>query len=174
VSSPASGGFLEALVALARARVDFVVVGVGGINFYARDASQAVETRDIDVLLAPRAEVLRDALAALAAAGFSFEAGGEPFVDLDDLPVLARVIERAAVVTAVDADGARVDLMLSGAGLRFDEVFAEAVRFRVEGAEVRVGRLETLVRAKELAGRPKDVEFLRMWAARLREEAGET
>jgi predicted nucleotidyltransferase len=63
--------------------------------------------------------------------------------------------------------------MLSGAGLRFDEVFANAVRFRVEGVEVRVGRLETLLRAKELAGRPKDVEFLRMWAARLREEAGE-
>jgi hypothetical protein len=164
---------LSALVALARAGVDFVVVGVGGINFYARDASHVVVTGDVDVLLAPSPEVLRSALSALAAAGFSFQAGGEPFVDVDDLPVLARVVERAAVVTAEDSGGARVDLMLSGAGLRFDEVFANAVRFRVEGVEVRVGRLETLLRAKELAGRPKDVEFLRMWAARLREEAGE-
>ena len=164
---------LDALVALARAGVDFVVVGVGGINFYARDASQVVITGDIDVFLPPRPEVLRDALAALGAAGFSFQAGGEPFVDVDDLLVLARVVERAAVVTAEDRDGARVDLMLSGAGLCFDDLAQDAVLFRIADVEVRVGRLEKLLRAKERAGRPKDVEFLRMWAARLREEAGE-
>jgi hypothetical protein len=92
--------------------VPFFVVGVSGINFYATDASNVVATADVDVLLAPRVEALRTALAALDAAGFSFQAGGEP--------ILGRV----------------------------------------------------LVRAKERAGRPKDVEFLRLYAARLREQAG--
>jgi hypothetical protein len=63
--------------------------------------------------------------------------------------------------------------MLSGAGLCFDDLAQDAVGFRIADIEVRVGRLEKLLRAKERAGRPKDVEFLRMWAARLREEAGE-
>ena len=62
--------------------------------------------------------------ARVAGAGFSFQAGRESFLDIDD----------------------------------------EAVR---------VGRLEKLLRAKELAGRPKDVEFLRLYAARLRELAAE-
>jgi hypothetical protein len=43
---------------------------------------------------------------------------------------------------------------------------SDAVSFRVGDVEIRVGRLERLLRAKELAGRPKDIEFLRMFAAR--------
>jgi hypothetical protein len=42
--STAASGFLSALSALVRAGVDFVLVGVGGINFYARDPSEAVVT----------------------------------------------------------------------------------------------------------------------------------
>jgi hypothetical protein len=170
VSTPASP-FAEALLALARAGSDFVVVGVAGINFYARDASGVVVTADLDLLLPPRVEALRAALAALARAGFEFEAGGEPFPDLEDDTVLGRLIERGASLTALGPEGARVDLMLSVKGYRFDELAGDAERFRVGDLEIRVGRLEKLLRAKELSDRPKDREFLRLFAARLREEA---
>jgi hypothetical protein len=53
VSEPASA-FEVGLAALAAARVDFVLVGVGGINFYARDPAHSIATLDVDVLLAPR------------------------------------------------------------------------------------------------------------------------
>ena len=171
---PSASPPLNALIALSRARVPFFVVGVTGINFYALDASQVVRTEDVDVLLAPRIEALRTALAALSSAGFSFRAGGEPFVDLDDRAVLGNVLARGATITAEDDAGARIDLMLSGQGLRFDDLAADAVSFRLGEVEVRVGRLEKLLRAKELAGRPKDAEFLRLYAARLREQAGES
>lgn len=166
-------GFLAALAALARARVEFILVGVGGINFYAADASQSVETQDLDALLAPRVEVLRTALSALAEAGFAFEAGREPFLDIADEAVLRNVLARGATLQARDESGAQLDLMTAGLGLSFDDVAADAVTFRLGEVEVRVGRLEKLLRAKELAGRPKDVEFLRLYAARLREQAGE-
>ena len=83
--SPIADPLLDAIVLLARAGIEFVVVGVQGINFYARDAADAVVTQDVDVFLPRRAEA-------------------------------------------------------------------------------------KLLRSKELAGRPKDVEFLRMFAARLRPE----
>jgi hypothetical protein len=153
--------------------VPFFVVGVSGINFYAADASHVVATADVDVLLAPRVEVLRAALSALHAAGFSFHAGREPFVDLEDEAVLRTGLARGATITAQDESGARLDLMTSGLGLDFDDLAADAVSFRLGEVEVRVGRLEKLLRAKERAGRPKDVEFLRLYAARLREQAGE-
>ena len=165
-------GFLAALVALARARVEFILVGVGGINFYAADASQSVETRDLDALLKPRVEVLRAALAALAGASFTFRASREPFLDIADEAVLRTLLARGATVTALDETGAQLDLMTSG--LDFDDLAADAVTFRLGETEVRVGRLEKLLRAKERAGRPKDVEFLRLYAARLREQAGES
>jgi hypothetical protein len=165
-------GFLGALVALAGAGVEFILVGVGGINFYAVDASQSVETQDLDALLAPRIEALRSALAALAGVGFSFQAGREPFLDIDDEAILGSVLARGATIQARDETGAQLDLMTSGLGLRFDDLAEDAVTFRIEDVEVRVGRLEKLLRAKELAGRPKDVEFLRLYAARLRELTG--
>jgi hypothetical protein len=170
VQSP-DRGLLAGLVALARARVEFILVGVGGINFYAADASHAVETQDLDALLAPRVEVLHAALAALAGAGFVFQAGGEPFLDVADESVLGSVLARGATIQARDETGAQLDLMTSGLALRFEDLARDAVSFRIADVEVRVGRLEKLLRAKELAGRPKDLEFLRLYAARLREQS---
>jgi len=169
VSTPASP-FLEALAALARVGSEFVVVGVAGINFYARDASGVVLTADLDLLLPPRVDALRTALAALSRTGFEFEAGGEPFIDVEDDAVLRRMIERGANVTAVTAQGVRIDLMPSLKGYRFDDLAGDAERFRVGDVEIRVGRLEKLLRSKELSDRPKDREFLRLFAARLRDE----
>jgi hypothetical protein len=157
---------------LVRAGVDLIVVGVAGINFYARDATQLVVTADVDVLLRRRAEVLRAALAALEAAGFQFESGGEPFLDAEDEQILERIVETGASLAALGR-GARIDLMLSIAGFDFDDLDADAERFRLGDQEVAVGRLDKLLRSKELAGRAKDREFLRLFAARLREEAGE-
>jgi len=169
VASP----LLEALVTLARAGVEFIVVGVSGINFYARESSDAVVTADVDVFLSPRVEALRSALCALHQRGFEFRAGGEPFLDFDDTEILTNLIRSGANVTAENEAGARVDLMISGSGLRYDDLASDAVTFRLGDVDVRVGRLEKLLRSKELAGRPKDVAFLRLFAARLREEARE-
>jgi predicted nucleotidyltransferase len=169
VSATASP-FREALAALARAGVDFVLVGVGGINFYARDPAEVVRTVDLDVLIPRRVDALRGALAALHAAGFRFEASGEPFVDVGDEAVLGRIVESGGNVAAV-AGGVRLDLMLAATGFGFDELAADAERFRLGDLEVSVGRLEKLLRSKALAGRAKDREFLRLFAARLREDA---
>jgi hypothetical protein len=171
--SPSPSPPLHALAALAGGQVAFVVVGVTGVNFYAREPADVVVTADVDVLLAPRVETLRAALAALASAGFSFRAGDEAFVDLDDDAVLRGVLARGATITALDEAGSQLDLMTSGLGLAFDDLAGDAVTFRLGDVEVRVGRLEKLLRAKELAGRPRDAEFLRLYAARLRERAGD-
>ena len=171
--SAAVSPLLEALATLARAGVEFIVVGVSGINFYARDVSDTIVTADVDVFLSPRIEVLSSALAALRRAGFRFWAGDEPFLDFDDMESLANLVRSGANLTAENEAGARVDLMLSGSGLRYDDLAGDAVIFRLGDVEVRVGRLEKLLRSKELAGRPKDVAFLRLFAARLREGAGE-
>lgn len=168
MSRPDSG-FLGALVVLARAGVDFVVVGTGGINFYASDASQTVETDDVDVFLRADVGNLGRALESLRAAGYEIEARGEPFLDSDE-PILRNVIRAGASLRAIDETGARLDLMLSGGGFVFSELAADASIFRLGEVEVRVGNLARLIRSKELAGRPKDIEFLRMFAARLRPE----
>ena len=168
--STAGSDFVAALSALARAGADFVVVGVGGINFYAQDPSEAVATLDLDVLLRPDPAVLRAAVAALHGLSFTFAAGGEPFVDLADDEALAAVVRRRATLTARDAHGTQIDLMLTITGARYAELEADAVAFRLGDVTVRVGRLERLLRAKEAAGRAKDREFLRAFRARLEKD----
>jgi len=164
--SPTPSGFVRGVDALASAGVEFVLVGVGGINFYARDGAHAFATLDLDLLLAPESSNFRCALKALSAGGFSFETGGEPFPDRNDETILARIVAAGGRVTAFHEDGAQLDLMLSVRGFLYADLAADARTFTVAGSQVRVGRLEKLLRSKELSDRPKDREFLRHFESR--------
>ena len=171
--SELASAFEIGLAALANAGVDFVLVGVGGINFYARDPAHAVATLDVDVLLAPRVANLHLALRTLAEIGFQFESGGEPFVDIADDSTLAIIIERRATLCARHPSAAQLDLMVEITGFSYAELAADAIRFDVSGSEVPVGRLGKLLRSKQLSGRPKDHAFLQAFEARAEEDDGE-
>lgn len=164
-----------ALQTLAREGIDFLVVGVGGINFYAPTPADAVVTQDLDVFLRPNVDTLGRALRALAREGFSFWSAGEPFVDLDDEPILANVLRMTSnLVAERDPDeptGGRIDLMVEMASFPFDVLHADAAAFRLGDVTILVAPLEKLLEAKEIAGRQKDIDFLRMHAARFRDYA---
>jgi predicted nucleotidyltransferase len=169
VSEPASG-FARALAELAQAGVDFVLVGVGGINFYARTPAQSFATLDLDALVRPAVENLELALSVLAELGYEFEAGGEPFLDHADPLVLQRVVGNGASLSALHREVGQIDLLTSISGFDYPELSADASDFEVAGVEIRVGRLSKLLRSKEASGRPKDLEFLRVYRATLTEE----
>ena len=170
MSRPASG-FLLGLSALAEAGVDFVLVGVGGINFYARNPGQAFAALDLGALLAPTVANLRTALGALRSLGYAFEAGGEPFVDFDDETILRRIVQNGASLSARHGEAGQFDIMLSVSGFSFSELSDDATSFRVVDVDVRVGKLEKLLRSKQSSGRPKDLEFLRMFEAQASEDS---
>ena len=164
MSEPASG-FLRALEALVREGVAFVIVGVGGINFYARTPAHAFATLDLDALLEPTVENLGKALRALAALGYAFEAGREPFLDLADEEALGGLVRHRATLSAQHPEAAQLDLLLAVDGFRYDELAADARTFRVAGVDLRVGALEKLLRSKEASGRPTDRAFLEAFEA---------
>ena len=67
--SSGDSGFARALAALSESDVDFVIVGVGAVNFYARTPSEAFSTLDLDALLEPTSTNLARALSVLAELG---------------------------------------------------------------------------------------------------------
>lgn len=157
---------------MTRGGADFLVVGVSGVNFYANDASESVITHDLDLWLRPDAANVSKALIALRDAGFFFEAGGEPFVDLEDELVLGNVIRFGGTIVArKPPEVGRLDLMLSLFDFSFADEREKAAEFHFEGRLVRVADLETLLRSKERAGREKDLIFLQLHGARFRELA---
>jgi hypothetical protein len=164
--SEAVSGFARALAALGEAGVEFVVVGVGGINFYARTPADAIATLDVAALLAPAVENLELALSVLSGLGYEFEAGGEPFVDLDDRLIVQRILQNGATLQALHRGEGEIDLLTSLSGFVYSDLAADSATFEVAGALIRVGRLEKLLRSKEASGRPKDIEFLKAFRAR--------
>lgn len=164
-----ASGFISSLTLLADAEIRFVLVGVTGINFYARDAAHAFATLDVGVLLDTTVSNLRDALKTLRSADFRFEAGGEPFLDDGDDQALSNIIRSGASISARHDEEGQIDLMLSMTGASYQELESDARTFDIDGRSVLVGRLERLLRSKELSGRPKDKEFLRAFAAQMEE-----
>ena len=102
----------------------------------------------------------------LSRLGYAFEARGEPFLDLDDVRVLGRVIETGATLNAIHPEASELNLLTSISGFDYAALSEDARTFEISGAQVRVGSLEKLLRSKESSGRPMDVEFLRAFRAR--------
>lgn len=156
---------------MSEAGVGYIVVGVGGINFYARTPGDAFATLDLDALLEPDVDNLRSALRVLRELGYRFEAGDEPFLDVDDAAMLGGAVRNGATIRALHDSEGEIDLLLSIAGFAYRELAEDATSFRVAETEVRVGSLEKLLRSKEASGRPKDLEFLRIFEAHARDES---
>jgi hypothetical protein len=142
------------------AGVQYVIVGVFGINLYAQKAGQFITTADCDILVPAKPEILGKALKLLLEAGFLLEAGGEPLPEVDD--VLLSGIVRARAAIRADRPDARIDLCLEIAGVTFDELWQDHRTFDVEEASVRVGDIGALVASKVAADRPKDRLFLEL------------
>ena len=147
------------IVALAQAKVEFVVVG--GISAVLHGAP--IVTRDIDVCYRRVDENLIRLADAL-----------KPFQPrLRDLPEgLPNVFDvhslRQGTNFTLTADGQALDLLglMSGLG-GYDDIIDRAVELDVGDHAVQVLSLEDLIRTKRAAGRPKDLAVIPMLEATL-------
>lgn len=155
--------------ALNRRGVRFVLIGVWGANFHARDASALFTTLDYDLFLPPSPDNLLEAWRACDEMGLSLEAAGEPLDTPRDRTLAAAVIRRRASVTATGQDELAVDLSLVMTAFEFEAVWDERRVFLVEGEELPVARLSHIIRSKAAANRPKDRLFLATHAEALRQ-----
>lgn len=155
---------LAFLAGMARARVDYLLIGLMGVNHYAETAAGVFHTEDVDVLIPPSPSALRRASAALVAAGYELRSNGEAVGRIDAL-LARRIIERRAVISGIHAHGLSVDLVLEARPFSFNQWMQGRRAFRVDRIRVYCGALEMLLAAKAAAARPKDRAFLKIYAA---------
>lgn len=142
----------ELLKALGEARVRFVIIG--GMAAVAQGSSRV--TADLDLCYDRDPDNLERIAAALAP--FRPRLRGEP----EELPFTldARTL-RSGTNFSLSTSAGDVDLLGEVTGLgTFEEVFAYAEELDLFGHGLRVLRLEGLIRAKQAACRPKDLEQL--------------
>ena len=134
--------------ALARAGVDFVVIGgVAGGSY-----GSAFATGDLDVAYA-RDRANLDRLAAVLAE-LQASLRGAP----EDLPFVldAKTLENGANFTFLTRHGS-LDLLAEPAGApSYKKLSSAATIARIGGFEIRIASLDHLIAMKEAAGRPKD------------------
>ncbi len=148
-----------------RRGVRYVVVGMSGINYYARKPAEAFATLDYDVFIEPTLANVEKAIQSLRTLGFTVGTavghveGGQ----------LACVIRDRKTLVATTPQGIAIALLLEVSGFPFSELAKDAATFTVRGVPVKVGRLTKLLKSKKLADRPTDRAFLRRYQALLDE-----
>ena len=142
-----------------RRGVAYVVVGMAGINYYAKDASEMFSTLDYDIFLKSTLSNVEKALHCLEELGFSL-ATRKGVVQRNELKQLVR---GRMTLSATTQEGIMVELLLKVSGYPFSELAKDAATFTVGRVPIRVGRLRKLLRSKQLANRPKDRQFLKRY-----------
>lgn len=164
--------FHELARELAARSVRYVLIGVGGANYFAQSPGYTFQTEDRDLFLPPDPDNLVRAWEACEALGLELTSSREPLDRPRDAWLARRIVDLRALTRANDGADLRVDLTLVMAGFEFDEVWRERREFPVDGATLHVARLLHIVRSKTLAGRPKDHLFLETHSAELKELLG--
>lgn len=155
------GDPLERLAeALNQSGARYVLIGVGGVNFYALDAGTVFTTLDQDIFLPPDPDGLLSVWRACDDLGLRLLVGREPLDSPRDRWLAERVITGRTLVRATDDGALAADLTMVMAGFEFDEVWEARRVFRIGRTEVPVARLEHIIRSKHAAGRDKDRLFL--------------
>lgn len=142
-----------------RRGIRYVVVGMSGVNYYARSPTETFATLDYDVFLEPSLANVEVAMRCLKALGFTVGTTRGVLKPAD----LKRVVRHRKTLVATTAEGLMVELLLQISGYPFSELAKDAATFTVRGVPVRVGRLTKLLTSKKLANRPKDRQFLRRY-----------
>lgn len=165
--SPASSGdpYLVVVRRFNRAGVHYVVVGMSGINYYARSPAESFGTMDYDLFVEPSLENVGKAIRCLKALGFRVQTTSGTWKEAD----LQRVVRDKRTLIAVSPDEVTVELLLGVSGYPFSEMARDANTIPVRGIPIKVGRLDKLLQSKKLAGRPKDRRFLRRYQDLLEE-----
>lgn len=147
--------------------VRYVVVGMSGINYYATQPSQTFATMDYDIFLEPTLKNLEKALRCLTRLGLTVGTS-EGVLKEKGLKAIAR--EKTTLI-ATTPEGLAVELLLAVSGYTFSELTHDAATFTVQKVPVKVGRLTKLLRSKQVAGRPKDRQFLQRYRSLLQEDS---
>ena len=155
---------MDPLVPLARAlsqrRVRYVVIDVGGANYWAHTAGVVFTTQDRGLFLPPDPDNLVEAWAACEDVGVDLWLTNEPLDRPRDRWLAERIVERRALTRGTGAPGLQVDLTLVMKGYDFEPVWASRRSFIVDDVEIPTARLLHIITSKHAAGRDKDRLFL--------------
>lgn len=144
--------FREMLLALSAEEAEFLVVGAYAVA--AHGAPRA--TGDLDIWVATSGDNPERVFRALAQYG-------APLANLN-----AEDLRSPDLIFQIGVTPLRVDIITTIGGVRFDEAYPRRLSVAMEGLTVPVLSLDDLIINKRAAGRPRDMEDVRVLETRRR------
>ena len=149
-----------------RSGVLYLIVGMSGINYYARNPAETFGTLDYDIFLEPSLKNVEQAIRCLKAMRFTLGTAQGALRQED----VKQIVRERRTIVATTSEGLMVELLLKISGYPFSELARDALTLSLRGTPVKVGRLSKLLRSKKLAGRPKDRRFLERYQTLLEQK----
>jgi hypothetical protein len=146
---------------LAREKILYLVIGVGGAHMHAREQGGALMTKDLDLFLPPDPHNLLACWQACERVEMSLWTYQEPLDVPRDLWLARRVVEQRARTTATFEGELPIDLTFVMGSFEFEDVWLRRRRNHSEGAAVELARIDDILESKRQANREKDRVFLR-------------
>lgn len=160
--------YTEIIKAFNHNKVTYIVIGVSGINYYAKDAHNLIMTADYDIFLKPEVENVTKAIKILKEKGFTI-VNKEKTIRRISKKEIEKIVRKKLNLTCENFYGNMIDLCLEISGFSFEELDKRSKSFKAGRISIRVGRLRDLLKTKEIATRPKDRLFLEKYKLLLKE-----
>lgn len=158
--------YAEMLGGFNRQGVQYVVVDMSGINYYATSAEDTFLTQDFDVFVKPTIVNIKKAIKITKDLGYNVSAGGKEVEDSQ----IKEIIRLKKTIIATEPQGITFEFILAVSGYVFSQMVCDATIFTVGNIPIKVGKLRKLLLSKKIAGRKKDMQFLKRYEILLREK----
>jgi hypothetical protein len=150
-------------------KVNYIVVGVSGVNYYAKNAMQIIMTGDYDIFLDPELKNVMNALKVMKNLDFVITSADSEIKRLSSGKV-EKIVSSLSTLVCENHYGNLVELCLRISGFTFDDLLKNSNSFNAGRVNIKVGALEDLLYSKEIADRPKDRLFLEKYKFILEED----
>ena len=151
--------YIEVLDKFNKNSVDYVVIGMSGINYYASKAAETFSTQDFDIFVKPAIDNIKKAISIFEKFSYSLIANKKRIEKTD----IKSVVKNKNTILATDPYGITFELILAVSGYTFSQMQRDAVIFNIKNVPVKVAKLRKLLMSKKIAGREKDKLFLKRY-----------
>ena len=161
--------YLEIIRKFNKEKAFYIIIGVSGINYYARDSRQIIMTADYDIFLKPELKNIKKALGIMRSLDYTLIVGNRTFTGLQNND-LEKLIKKRRTIVCENPEHNLIELCLEVSGYSFEELKRNARFFKAGKDKIQVAGLRDLLRMKMLAGREKDKLFLQKYSTLLKSD----
>ena len=155
--------YLKVLSIFNRKKVDYLIIGVSGINYYAKSTMNIIMTADYDIFIKPEKKNVARALKVMSSLGYAIQTEDRTINKIDDKTV-KNIVDKRKTIICENVYHNLIELCLDVSGFTFEELCKNVNTFKAGKDKIFVANLKDLLKMKEVADRPKDRLFLKKYS----------